>query len=274
MKKAHYRLGSGKWNPLMFKGGAEYNALAFGNFYGKRQNSVQPQIVTAHFLTGTAESLGWDNIRHKWDNGYTFSVYYVNTASRTADKRIIDWTNTGNGAYSPIELSTYRNGWYFDFHKPANTTSNNTVGAQYRNNNDNEWRLMWSNISNVNTNTIYRLDINATPNHTLTLYELDGTIKGSFSTISDGASLFQSSYDFYDGYYLLRLRFMQECAIGRIVIRDSNDNIIHDYIMTDTGASGNARYVLKDFIENYSIACTYTGTVTDVMTQNFIPAEL
>jgi len=231
-------------------------------------------LIETHFLTGNSIAIGWDNIRHKWDNNYTFSVYFVRTGNYGYnDQRGITW-NMGTGGLSPIELSPYRNGWFFDFHKPKNTTSNETIASVQGD--DMEWRVEYYDISQ-SFNTIYRLDVNATPDHTMTLYNLDGTSVGSSSYMPsrEGAANFLSSYDFYDGYYLVKLCAMQYIAIGRIVVRDENGTVIHDYMMTeDANASGNARYVLKDFVEGYSTACTYTGTLTELLTQKFRVRDL
>lgn len=239
-----------------------------GKYYPLSYGSAQVASV-AHFLTGNSIAIGWDNIRHKWNNGYTFSVYYIRTgAYGYNDQRGITW-NMGTGGLSPIELAPYRNGWYFDFHKPKNTTSNETIASVQ--DDDMEWRIEYYDIS-VSNNTIYRLDVNATPDHTMTLYTLEGTSVGSSSYMpsNEGAANFQSSYDFYDGYYLVKLCAMQYIAIGRIVVRDENGTVIHDYMMTeDANASGNSRYILKDFITGYSVPCSYTGTITDRMTQIF-----
>ena len=220
--------------------------------------------VEAHFLTGNTNATGFLNIRHKWDNGYKISLYWMKTTSYSEDMRGFCYDNAGTTQHSPLEICAYKNGWYLDFHSPASTSSDSVNGGDF------DFRTFASSLT-ASTNTVYRFDVQISP-YWIDHNNTDGTNIQRFNSTSYGTV--QAPYNFYDGYYLQNLFVMKAVAVGRIVIRDASDNIIHDYIMTDTGASGNARYVLKDFIENYSIACSYTGTVTDVMTQNFTPAEL
>lgn len=239
-------------------------------------HKFMPGVITetAHFFTGSTNASGFSDIRFRWDNNYTISIYFIKTG---------DYRNAGLGgfssledggtqSYSPLEIPTYNNGFFLDFHKPVNTTSNQTTGAV--GNNDFEWRVMWQSISSITNNTMYRLDVNATT-HTLSLYNASGTLIASQSSFSGGGSNFQSSYNFYSGYYKQGLFTTTAVAFGRIVVRDASGDVVHDYIMTeDSSVNGNGKYKLKDFIEDYSTSCTYTGTITEVATKTFTPGTL
>lgn len=272
MRRTQIRLGSGKWNPHIFKAGQEYKAFDLQGYYSEYKEPVRD--VTAHFLKGSTNNIAFNDIRHYWDNGYIASFYIVRTANFSGDLRGFTTDNSGAGTtYSPLELSFYNNGFYFDFHKPVSTSTNQTTGSTR--NNDLEWRVMWYSLQNtITTNTIFRLDINATT-HTLSLYDTSGTLKGSGNSLADGGSSFQSSYNFYNGLYTNKLFIVNYFAVGRIVFRDASGNIVHDYILTeDSEGSGNSRFYMKDYITNYSNTCMYTGTITEVKTQTFTPGTL
>jgi len=152
--------------------------------------------------------------------------------------------------HTPIELSFYSNGFYYDMHNPTSTTAPNVRTTDY------DSRILAQNIfRNYQNSQVIKI--------TLTY--------GSFKAeLADSGTLIYSSgntktgYSWYSGLYQANIGLNNanaKCHLSRIQIYNGNDELVNDFkFIKNNGVVGSQEISIYDSVTNTTYNNTNSNT--------------
>lgn len=152
--------------------------------------------------------------------------------------------------HTPIELSFYSNGFYYDMHNPTSTTAPNV------NTNDYDFRIL-------KQNTFIRYQNSQVMNITLTY--------GSFKAeLADSGTLIYSSgntktgYSWYSGLYQANIGLNNanaKCHLSHIQVYNANNELVNDFkFIKNNGVVGSQEISIYDSVTNTTYNNTNSNT--------------
>jgi len=181
------------------------------------------------------------DIGHYWGEGYKMVFNAYLSGSYSSDVGSFWQYND----HSPIELSFYANGFYYDFHDPTSTTAPNVNTSDYN------WRIMKNGTLNSYQNgQIFNVILT---NGTVRVELEDGTaiVTGSTST---------SAQNWYNGLYQPKFGIMSssnKCHASRIQVYNANNELVNDIkFIKSQGITGSQEISAYDSV----LDVTYNNT--------------
>ena len=186
------------------------------------------------------------NIGHYWGENYKMVITTYLSGSYSGDYGSF-WQVNG---HSPIELSFYSNGFYYDMHNPTSTTAPNV------NTNDYDFRIL-------NQNTFINYQNSQVIDITLTYGSFKAELADSGTLIySDGST--KTGYSWYSGLYQANIGLNNanaKCHLSRIQIYNGNNELVNDFkFIKNNGVVGSQEISIYDSVTNTTYNNTNSNT--------------
>ncbi len=182
------------------------------------------------------------NIGHYWGENYKMIITTYLSGSYSGDFGSF-WQANG---HTPIELSFYSNGFYYDMHNPTSTTAPNVRTTDY------DFRIL-------NQNTFINYQNSQVIEITLTYGSFKAELADSGTLIySDGST--KTGYSWYSGLYQANIGLNNanaKCHLSHIQIYNGNNELVNDFkFIKNNGVVGSQEISIYDSVTN----TTYTNT--------------
>lgn len=186
------------------------------------------------------------SIGHYWGENYKMVFTTYLSGSYSGDYGSF-WQ--GNG-HTPIELSFYSNGFYYDFHNPTSTTAPDVYTGDY------SWRIMKnSTLSNYENGQI----LNIILSNGAVRVELEST---GAAIVTGSTSV--TAQNWYSGLYLVNIGLNNDdakCHLSHIQIYNGNNELVNDFkFIKNNGVVGSQEISVYDSVTNTTYNNTNSNT--------------
>lgn len=186
------------------------------------------------------------SIGHYWGENYKMVITTYLSGSYGGDYGSF-WQ--GNG-HTPIELSFYSNGFYYDMHNPTSTTAPNVRTTDY------DFRIL-------NQNTFRNYQNSQVIEITLTYGSFKAELADSGTLIYSSGST-KTGYNWYSGLYQANIGLNNanaKCHLSRIQIYNGNNELVNDFkFIKNNGVVGSQEISLYDSITKTTYNNTNSNT--------------
>ena len=186
------------------------------------------------------------NIGHYWGENYKMVITTYLSGSYSGDFGSF-WQVNG---HSPIELSFYSNGFYYDMHNPTSTTAPNVRTTDY------DFRILTQNIFNSYQNSQV-MEI------TLTYGSFKAELADSGTLIYSSGST-KTGYSWYSGLYQANIGLNNanaKCHLSHIQIYNGNNELVNDFkFIKNNGVVGSQEISVYDSVTNTTYNNTNSNT--------------
>lgn len=193
----------------------------------------QPVIDKDYYVSFTSDtSVLLYALKYYWGQNYKIQIDMYMTSQRTTNDRKIIRTD---GSKTPIEFSTYSNGYYLDFHKPLSTSNNSCYTGDYTS------RLNKTGIASSfkKDGTKMLVDLN---NQQIKIYNKEtGTLLHSNSKTV-------STYSWFNGLYETKVAIAIGLYLHSIKVFDQNNNVVNYFVFKKRDSTGADMFYLYDEI--------------------------
>lgn len=187
------------------------------------------------------------SIGHYWGENYKMVITTYLSGSYTGDYGSF-WE--GQNGHTPIELSFYSNGFYYDMHNPTSTTAPNVYSGDY------SFRI-------VSTNVFSKYQNSQVMELTLTYGSFKAELADSGTLIYSSGST-KTGYSWYSGLYQANIGFKNanaKCHLSHIQIYNGNDELVNDFkFIKNNGVVGSQEISIYDSVTNTTYNNTNSNT--------------
>ena len=186
------------------------------------------------------------SIGHYWGENYKMVITTYLSGSYSGDYGSFwRWEQ-----HSPIELSFYSNGFFYDFHNPTSTTAPNVYTGDY------SWRIMKNGtLSSYENGQI----LNITLSNGAVRVELEST---GAAIVTGSTSV--TVQNWYSGLYLANIGLNNanaKCHLSHIQIYNGNNELVNDFkFIKNNGVVGSQEISIYDSVTNTTYNNTNSNT--------------
>ena len=186
------------------------------------------------------------SIGHYWGENYKMVITTYLSGSYSGDYGSF-WQANG---HTPIELSFYANGFFYDFHNPTSTTAPNVYTGDY------SWRIMKNNtLSSYENGQI----LNVILSNGAVRVELEST---GAAIVTGSTSV--TAQNWYSGLYQANIGLNNnnvKCHLSHIQIYNGNNELVNDFkFIKNNGVVGSQEISIYDSVTNTTYNNTNSNT--------------
>lgn len=186
------------------------------------------------------------SIGHYWGENYKMVITTYLSGSYSGDFGSF-WQANG---HTPIELSFYSNGFYYDMHNPTSTTAPNVRTTDY------DFRIL-------NQNTFRNYQNSQVIEITLTYGSFKAELADSGTLIYSSGST-KTGYSWYSGLYQANIGLNNanaKCHLSHIQIYNGNDELVNDFkFIKNNGVVSSQEISIYDSVTNTTYNNTNSNT--------------
>lgn len=186
------------------------------------------------------------SIGHYWGENYKMVITTYLSGSYSGDYGSFWQYNE----HTPIELSFYSNGFYYDMHNPTSTTAPNVQTSDYSS------RIL-------NQNTFRNYQNSQVMKITLTYGSFKAELADSGTLIYSNGST-KTGYSWYDGLYHANIGLNNanaKCHLSHIQIYNGNNELVNDFkFVKNNGVVGSQEISIYDSVTNTTYNNTNSNT--------------
>ena len=185
------------------------------------------------------------DIGHYWGENYKmiWTVYLQGSYSSDVGSF---W---GYNNKSPIELSFYSNGYYYDMHNPTSTSSPSVETRDY------SYRIL-------KTGAFSSYENSQVMNLTFTYGSLKAELEDGTPIFTTGST--RTGFNWYDGLYepYIFLNSGHKCHVSRVQVYNANDVLVNDLKFVKNNTTGSQEISMYDSVLNVTYNNTNSNTPT------------
>lgn len=186
------------------------------------------------------------SIGHYWGENYKMVITTYLSGSYSGDFGSFWQYNE----HTPIELSFYNNGFYYDMHNPTSTTAPNVRTTDY------DYRIL-------NQNAFRNYQNNQVMEITLTYGSFKAELADSGTLIYSSGST-RTGFSWYSGLYQVNIGLNNanaKCHLSHIQIYNGNNELVNDFkFIKNNGVVGSQEISIYDSITNTTYNNTNSNT--------------
>ena len=185
------------------------------------------------------------DIGHYWGENYKMIWTVYLQGSYSSDVASF-W---GYNNKSPIELSFYSNGYYYDMHNPTSTSSPSVRTSDY------SYRIL-------RTGAFSSYENSQVMNLTFTYGSLKAELEDGTPIFTTGST--RTGFNWYDGLYepYIFLNSGHKCHVSRVQVYNANDVLVNDLKFVKNNTTGSQEISMYDSVLNVTYNNTNSNTPT------------